>query len=157
MDLLNVYISICFSRYSEGIPALQTESQTQVTHELVLQSTSMQYLLFSIFHEKYTKIDNLSKIFSLDNSCKNPEENWQVFPIRQVISTQIFLYTTKTFSNFSFLCFHWKITWHLGKVTKIVKTERVSNWIDAQSSCLGFPSFNVPASWFPKRTNKLLL
>ena len=117
----------------------------------------MQYLLFSIFHEKYTKIDNLSKMFSLDNSCKNPEENWQVFPIRQVISTRIFLYTPKTFSNFSFLCFHWKITWHLGKVTKIVKTERVSNWIDAQSSCLGFPSFNVPASWLPKRTNKLLL
>ena len=63
----------------------------------------------------------------------------------------------KAFPNFSFVCFHCKITWHLGKVTKKNKTERVSNWIDAQSSCLGFPSFSVPTCWLPKTTNKLLL
>ena len=46
--------------------------------------------------------------------------------------------------NFSFVCFHGKITWHLSKVNKKVKTERISSWIDAQSSCLVFKSFNVP-------------
>ena len=31
-------------------------------HDLVLQRKSMQYLLFSMFHVKLAKIDNLSKI-----------------------------------------------------------------------------------------------
>ena len=52
--------------------------------------------------------------------------------------------------NFSFVCFHWKITWHLVKVNKKSKIERVSNWIEAQSSCLGSMSFNVRFNhlWF---------
>ena len=54
-----------------------------------------------------------------------------------------------------FVCFDWKITWHLDKINKKVKTERVSSWIDAQSSCL--ISFNIPPSLLPKITNKLLL
>ena len=52
--------------------------------------------------------------------------------------------------NFSFFCFHWKITWHLGKVNKTVK--RVSNWTDAQ-----FTSFNVSSFLLPKTTNKLVI
>ena len=54
-----------------------------------------------------------------------------------------------------FVCFDWKITWHLDKINKKVKTERVASWIDAQSSC--FMSFNIPPSLLPKITNKLLL
>ena len=38
-----------------------------------------------------------------------------------------------------------------------VKTEGVSSCIDAQSSCLGFTSFNVPPCLVPKTTDKLLL
>ena len=54
-----------------------------------------------------------------------------------------------------FVCFDWKITWHLDKMNKKVKAERVGSWIDAQSSC--FMSFNSPPSLLPKITNKLLL
>ena len=68
-----------------------------------------------------------------------------------------FLHALKAFPNVSSVCFHWKITWHLGKANKKVKTERVSNWIDAQSSCLGLTSFNVPSCWLPKTTDYLLL
>ena len=90
--------------------------------------------------DPFAKIDNLSKMCNLGNSCKNPKENWQIFPIRQVKSTQKFPHALKAFPNFSFVCFHWKITWHLGKVNKkliLRERERVSNCIDAQSSCLG--------------------
>ena len=37
-----------------------------------------------------------------------------------------------------------------------VKTVRVSNWIDAQFSCLRFTNFNVPPCLLPKTTDKLL-
>ena len=53
----------------------------------------------------------------------------------------------------TFVCFRWKITWHLGKLNKKVKNERVSNWADTQSSCLGFTSFNVSPCLLPKRTD----
>ena len=105
----------------------------------------------------FGKIDNLSKICNLDNFYKNPKENWQVFLIYQVKSTRKCYDALKAFRNYSFSCFHWKITWHLGKVNKEVKSERVRNWIDAQSSCFGFTSFNVPSCLLPKTTNKLLL
>ena len=59
--------------------------------------------------------------------------------------------------SFSFICFHWKITWHHGKVNKKIKTKRVSNWIDAQSLGLGYTSFNFRSWWLPKTTDKLLL
>ena len=108
----------------------------------------MQYLLLSIFHVKFAKIDNLSELCSLDNSCKKPYENWQLFPTHQVKSKRKHLNAPEAFPYFSFVCFHWKITWHLGKVTKEVKTE---------SSCLVFLGLNVPACWLPKTTNKLLL
>ena len=71
--------------------------------------------------------------------------------------TRKFLHEIKAFPNFSFACFHWKITWHLRKVNKKVKGERVSNWIDAQSSCLGFTSFNLSLCLLSKTTDKLLL
>ena len=67
----------------------------------------------------FAKIDNLNKMCNLDNSCKNPYDNWQIFPILH------FLQALKTFPNFSFASFHWKITWYLGKINKKVKTERV--------------------------------
>ena len=75
------------------------------------------------------------------------------------VTLAIFAKTLKAFRNFSlfFFCFHWKITWHLGKVNKKVKSERVRNWIDARFSCFGFTSFNVPSCLLPKTTNKLLL
>ena len=41
-------------------------------------------------------------------------------------------------------------TWHLGKVNKKVKTEKESA-IDAESSCLGFTSFNVSLVYSLKR------
>ena len=47
------------------------------------------------------------------------------------------LRTLRHFLTFIFVCFHWKITWYLGKVNKKVKTERASNWIDTKSLCLG--------------------
>ena len=72
-------------------------------------------------------------------------------------STRKFIDALKAFFNFSFVCFHWKITWHLGKVNKKFKTWRVSNWIDAQPSCLGCASFNVPPCLLSKTTDKLLL
>ena len=50
-----------------------------------------------------------------------------------------------------------KIIWYLSKGNKKVKTERVSNWIDAQPSCFGFTSFNVFPCLLPKMTDKLLL
>ena len=56
-----------------------------------------------------------------------------------------------------FVCFDWKIPGHLEKINKTVKTVRVSNWIGAQSWCLGFTSFNIPTSSLPKTTKKLLL
>ena len=71
--------------------------------------------------------------------------------------TRKFLHAIKAFPNFSFACFHWKITWHLRKVNKKVKGERISNWIDAQSSCLGFTSFNLSLCLLSKTTDKLLL
>ena len=53
LDLLNIYICICFGKYSEGIPVLQKiELQTRVMHDLALQKKSMHCLLFSIFHLK---------------------------------------------------------------------------------------------------------
>ena len=82
------------------------------------------------------KIYNLSKMCNLDNSYKNPYENRQIFLIRQVKSMQKFLHILKAFHIFSFVCFHWKKTWYLGKVNKKVKTERVRNWIEAHFSCL---------------------
>ena len=61
----------------------------------------------------------------------------------------------QTFLLFAY--FYKKITWHLGKVNKKVNTERVSNWIDAQSSWSGFTSFDVLPCSLPKTTEKLLL
>ena len=49
---------------------------------------------------------------------------WQIFPISQVKSTRKFLHALKVFPNFSFVCFHWEITWHLGKVKMNIKRER---------------------------------
>ena len=60
------------------------------------------------------------------------------------------------FPNFSFVCFYRELTWFLGKVKKKVKTEGVSNWTDAQSSCFGFRSFNVAPCLLPKLTVKIL-
>ena len=48
-----IYALVVAGIYSEGIPALQTERQTQVTGDLVLERESMQYLLFSIFPVKH--------------------------------------------------------------------------------------------------------
>ena len=80
------------------------------------------------------------------------------FPIRQVKSTRKLLHALKVFPNlFLFVCFHDKITWHLGKVKKKVKNERGRNCIDAQSLCLVFTSLNVPPCSLPKTTDKLLL
>ena len=56
----------------------------------------------------------------------------QIFLIHQVKSTRKILHTLKAFRNFSFFCFHWKITWHLGKVNKKVNTETVRNWTDTR-------------------------
>ena len=61
------------------------------------------------------------------------------------------------FVTFLFFVFIEKITWYLGKVSKKVKSERVRSWTDAQSSCFGFTSFNVPFCLLPATTNKLLL
>ena len=44
----------------------------------------------------------------------------------------------------------WKITWHLDKVDKKVKADKVSSWVDAQSSWLRF-SFNVRIVYFVKQ------
>ena len=57
----------------------------------------------------------------------------------------------------SFCLFSLKNNLHLGKVNKKIKTEWVSSWIDAQSSCLGFTSFNVPSCLLSKTPNKVLL
>ena len=68
----------------------------------------------------FTKTGNMSKMCNLDNSCKSPYENWKILPICRIKSTTKFLHILKAFPNFSFVCFHWKITWHLGKVNKKV-------------------------------------
>ena len=129
MDLLNVYMCIRFGRYLEGNPALhKTELQTRVTHNLVLHRKSMKCLLFLIF-----------------------------FPICQVKSKPKLLHALETFSNFSFVCLHWTITWHLGKVKMKVKTDRVSNWITAQSRVWGSQVSTSLPCLLPKMTDKLLL
>ena len=79
-----------------------------------------------------------------------------LFPICQAKSGRKFLHALQAFPNFSLVCFQWNITLNLGKVNK-VKSERVSNWIDAQCSCLGFTSFNIPPFLLPKMTDELLL
>ena len=79
-----------------------------------------------------------------ENSCKNCLEVRQIFPIRQVKSSWKFHHALKAFPNFSFVCFHLKITWHLGKVNEKVNTEKVSNWVDTQSSCLKVHEFQRP-------------
>ena len=79
--------------------------------------------------------------------------NLRFYPLlREISFTHL-----RHFLIFLFFCFHWKITWHLGKVDKNVKNERVSNWFDAQSSCSEFTSFNVTPCLLPKTTDKLLL
>ena len=85
-------------------------------------------------------------------SAKNPSEDRQIFTIFQVISKRKSLRTLNRFLNFSVVCFHWQISWNLKKF----KTERVSNWIGAQCSCLGFPSFIIAPCLPPKTTDKLL-
>ena len=109
--------------------------------------------------DPFAKIDNLSKMCNLGNSCKNPKENWQIFPIRQVKSTQKFPHALKAFPNFSFVCFHWKITWHLGKVNKkLILRERESQQLYWRPVLVfGFTNFSVPPCWLSKMTNKLLL
>ena len=93
--------------------------------------------------DPFAKIDNLSKMCNLGNSCKNPKENWQIFPIRQVKSTQKFPHALKAFPNFSFVLFSLKNNLTSRQSKQKVNTERerererVSNCIDAQSSCLG--------------------
>ena len=89
------------------------------------------------------KLITWAKCATLVILAKNPWENWQKFPIRQVKSTWKFLHALKAFPRFSFVYFHLKIIWHFGKVNEKGKKERVSNWIDAQSSCLRLTSFNV--------------
>ena len=78
-------------------------------------------------------------------------QNWQIFPIRQFKSIRKLLLSLKAFPIFSFVCFHWKITGHLGKVNKKVEADRVNNGIDAQSSCLSFMSFSVALVYSLKR------
>ena len=56
------------------------------------------------------------------------------------------------FPGFSFVNFHWKITWYFGKVNKKIKTERISCWTDAQ-----FTRFNVRPCSLSKTNDKLLL
>ena len=68
-----------------------------------------------------------------------------VWKIEKLLNTNLFFF------------FDEKITWQLHKINKKAKTERVSNWIDAQSSCLGFTSFNIPPTLVPETTDELLL
>ena len=86
-------------------------------------------LFFMFLVGLFTKIDNLSKCVTL---TKTPRKINKYFPIRQVISMRKFLHAFKTFPNFSFVCFHWKITWRLGKVNKIVNPlmHNVRKWSD---------------------------
>ena len=91
--------------------------------------------------------------------------NWLHFEVAYYPLLNIFCeklrensFTHLAFPNFSFVCFHWKITWHIGKVNRKIKTERVNNWIDAQSSCLGSRvSTPPPPCLILKTTDKLLL
>ena len=103
------------------------------------------------------KLITWAKYVTLTILAKTPRKIDKYISNCKVKSTRKFLHALKAFRNFSFFCFPWKITWHLDKVNNKVKSERVRNWIDAQSSCLGFTSFNVPSCLLPKTTNKLLL
>ena len=63
---------------------------------------------------------------------------------------------------YTYICYwnkyvKFKVHWHLNKVNKNVKNKSVSNWNDAQFSCLGFTSFNDPLCLLIKTTNNLLL
>ena len=60
------------------------------------------------------KLITWAKSVTLTNLAKTPSKN----TIRQVKSMRKFLHALKRFPNFSFVCFHWKITWHLCKVNK---------------------------------------
>ena len=74
------------------------------------------YLAWMIFPvEPFAKIDNLRKMCNLENSCKNPSENWQIF--LQVKSRKNYVTHLRHFATF-LVCFHWKITWNLGKVNQ---------------------------------------
>ena len=109
----------------------------------------MQCLLFSIFHVKFFFCSIVQKLITWAK-CEN------LIILAKTLrktdkSTRKLLHALNAFPNFAFVCFHWKIICHLGKVSKKVKTERVSNLIDAQFSCLGFTSFNVPFVYSLKR------
>ena len=79
------------------------------------------------------------------------------FFVYLVKSTRKFFHALKSFSNFAFVCCHYKITWYLDKVNQKLRTERVSNRIDTQSSSLTFMSFNIPPCLPPQTTHILEL
>ena len=77
-----------------------------------------------------------------------------VFRFLLVLFFVIIFIGTYGISCLFFRClFNRKITCHLSKVNK-VNTEWVSYWIDAQSSCLGFTSFNVRPCLYTKTADK---
>ena len=72
-----------------------------------------------------SKIDNLSKMCDLGNSCKNRRKIDKYFPfaksnLREDSFTHLRHFLT-------FVCFHWKIAWHLGKETKKLRLRASAN------------------------------
>ena len=82
-----------------------------------------------------------AKCVTLTILAKNLRKTDNYFPFRQVKSTRKFFHALKVFLNFSFVCFHWKIAWHLGKVNKKVKTDRISNLNWRSVLVFGFHEF----------------
>ena len=109
----------------------------------------MQCLLFSIFHVIFfcsivRKLITWAKCETLTVLAKTSRKTDKYFPFAKSNLCESFFTNLRHFLTFLLFVFILKITWHLGKVNKKGKTERVSNLIEAQLSCFGFTSFKVP-------------
>ena len=109
----------------------------------------MQCLLFSIFHVIFfcsivRKLITWAKCETLTVLAKTSRKTDKYFPFAKSNLRESFFTNLRHFLTFLLFVFILKITWHLGKVNKKGKTERVSNLIEAQLSCFGFTSFKVP-------------
>ena len=115
MLLSNSTLHLMFYTYICYWNTFQYKYITQITFHVVKQSRTQTTqkdicLLFIILF--------LYSFYSMKLSFSSSP---QMFSIRCFKSTRKFLHELKAFPNISFVCFHWKITWHLGKIKKKVK------------------------------------
>ena len=103
------------------------------------------------------KLITWAKCETLAILAKFPRKTDKYFPFAKLNLRENFFTHLRHFLTFVLFVFILRITWHLGKVSKKVKTERVRILIDAQCSCFGSPPAQRPPCLFPKTTETLFL